>query len=82
MVTGGEKSSYDYIDTTEVYDSNLDSWVTSEAKLPRPWYGLKATTIDGRVLIFGNCQVLVPNPLVPNPPRPNPNPVQPQLNPN
>ena len=59
MVTGGELSYGVYIDNTEVYDSDLGIWVTSEAKLPRPWYGLKATTIDGRVMIFGNCILVI-----------------------
>ena len=56
MVTGGTTRDYDGIDidTTEVYDSNLGSWVISGAKLPRPMSRLRATNIDGRVLIFGN----------------------------
>ena len=54
MVTGGYQSDGGYIDTTEVYDSDLGSWVISGAKLPQPMSGLRATNIDGRVLIFGN----------------------------
>ena len=42
------------LDTSEVYDSDLGSWATSGAKLPHPTSGLRATNIDGRVLIFGN----------------------------
>jgi len=53
MVTGGYQSGY--IDNTEVYDSYLGSWVTSEARLPRPMAHLRATNIDGRVLIFGGA---------------------------
>ena len=54
MVTGGSSDDVGYVDTTEVYDSNLGIWVTSGAKLPRPMVGLRATNIDGCVLIFGN----------------------------
>jgi len=52
MVTGG----WPYTGTTEVYDSNLSSWAISGAKLPRPMDGLRATNIDGRVLIFGGYE--------------------------
>ena len=55
MVTGGYQSDGGYIDTSEVYDSDLGSWVISEAKLPQPMSGLRATNFDGHVLIFGNC---------------------------
>ena len=53
--TGGQSQSniIDY-DTSEVYDSDLGRWATSGAKLPHPTTGLRATNIDGRVLIFGN----------------------------
>ena len=40
--------------TTEVYDSELGSWAFSGAKLPQPMNGVKATNIDGCVLIVGN----------------------------
>ena len=43
----------EYIDTTEVYDSNLGSWALSGAKLPQSMRGLGAANVDGRVLIFG-----------------------------
>ena len=42
------------LDTSEVYDSDLGSWASSGAKLPQPMNMLKATNIDGCVLIFGN----------------------------
>ena len=54
LVTGGEKHFLDFLDTTEIYDTNLRKWAISGAKLPRPMKGLRATNIDGRVLIFGN----------------------------
>ena len=59
MVTGGTSDYVDYTDNTEVYDINLGSWVTSGAKLPRPMAALRATNIDGRVMIFGNCILVI-----------------------
>ena len=58
MVTGGQDLS-DYIDTTEVYDSDLGNWAISGAKLLQPMGALRATNIDGRVLIFGNCILFI-----------------------
>ena len=51
---GGQQSNAIELDTSEVYDSDLGRWATSGAKLPQPTTTLKATNIDGRVLIFGN----------------------------
>ena len=50
-MTGG----YDgyYLDSTELYDSSVGSWVIAGAKLPRPMSDLRAVNIDDRVLIFG-----------------------------
>ena len=57
-MTGGQSDPDGFktpiIVTTEVCDSELGSWAFSGAKLPQPMNGLKATNIDGRVLIFGN----------------------------
>ena len=76
MVTGGVVGGKrEETDSTEVFDSDLGSWATSGA-LPRPMYGLRATNIAGRVLIFGNihcCQA--PYPLSQKPTSPNPNQV-------
>ena len=52
MVTGGFTGSAS-LDTTETLASNQDTWATA-ATLPRPMIGLRAATIDDRVLIFGN----------------------------
>ena len=55
MVTGGwSQSEFDRLDTTETYDSNASSWVSSGAKLPRPMGGMRAANIDDSVLIFGD----------------------------
>ena len=78
MVTGGVVGGKrEETDSTEVFDSALGSWTTSGA-LPRPIYGLRATNIAGRVLIFGNihyCQALAPYPLSQKPTSPNQNQV-------
>ena len=55
MVTGGW-DEFDRLESTEVLDSILGSWATSGAKLPQSMSGLRATNIDGRVLIFGNYE--------------------------
>ena len=53
LVTGGFVENGDFLDSTEVYDPSVGTWVEAGAKLPRPMYGLRATNIDDRVLIFG-----------------------------
>ena len=52
LVSGGDDGSY-YLDSTEIFDPSLGSW-RAGAALPSPVYGLKATNIDNRVLLFGN----------------------------
>ena len=56
LVTGGKYWITDpqYLDSTEIFDPLLGSWTASGAKLPRPMNGLKAETINDRVLLFGN----------------------------
>ena len=51
LVTGGYDGQL--LDSTEVYDPSVGSWVTNGAKLPRPMSDLRAINIDDRVLIFG-----------------------------
>ena len=51
LVTGGY-----FLDSTEVYDPSVGSWVVAGAKLPRPMARLKAINIDDRVLMFGNFE--------------------------
>ena len=51
LVSGGNYAHY--LDSTEIFDPSLGSW-RAGAVLPRPMYGLTATTIDNRVLLFGN----------------------------
>ena len=74
------------LDSTETFDSGGGGWATG-AKLPRPMYGLSAANIDDRVLIFGSCQALVPNPKPISPQslqtqsKPNPTQFKTQINP-
>ena len=53
LVIGGVDENWNTLESTEVYDPSVGSWVVAGAKLPRPMYGLRATNIDDRVLIFG-----------------------------
>merc|ERR1712037_45664 len=52
MVMGGWTGS-DNTDTTETFASNEDMWTTSGGRLPRPMSGLRAATVNDRILIFG-----------------------------
>ena len=49
LVTGGEDGSH-YLDSTEIFDPLVGSWTASQAKLPRPMFGIRAENI----LMFGN----------------------------
>ena len=43
----------DIWDSTETYDSSVDTWVITKAKLPRGLQELRAININNRVLLFG-----------------------------
>ena len=55
IVSGGRDQEYnnEYLDSTELYDPQARSWQLVEAKLPMGIIGLRATTIDDRILFFG-----------------------------
>ena len=54
LVIGGLIDSVpNMLDTTETFDPMVGSWATSDAKLPQPLEGMKAASINNRVLIFG-----------------------------
>ena len=55
LVTGGNVGQYwsDQLDSTETFDPLVGIWTASGAKLAMPMIGLKAETINGRLLIFG-----------------------------
>ena len=51
FVTGGQTES-DLLDSTEIYDPDVGSWIAGAA-LPSPMYYLQAASIGNRVLVFG-----------------------------
>ena len=51
LVSGGYEPYA--LDSTEIFDSSLGSWIAGTA-LPSRRNGLRATNIDNRVLLFGN----------------------------
>ena len=51
MVTGGRLDGVD-LDSTELYDPSTGHWRMS-GPLPSARYGLRAATVDNRVLVFG-----------------------------
>ena len=58
MVTGGDVFFDMYRDTTELFDTSAGSWRVVEGLLPAPMYGLRAVTVDNRVMAFGEIQTL------------------------
>ena len=56
MVTGGGYGR-GYLDSTEIF--NDDVWRMVTAKLPAPMLNLRVTTINNRVLAFGNPLLFV-----------------------
>ena len=54
IVTGGfgPIGSGNFLDSTELYNSNLGSW-NYGARLPKAMQSLRGSNIDGRILIFG-----------------------------
>ena len=53
LVTGGYSGRGHLLDSAEVYDPSVGTWVVNGAKLPTPMSDLRAINIDDRVLIFG-----------------------------
>ena len=54
LVIGGVDENWNTLESTEVYDPSVGSWVVAGAKLPRPMSGQRAINILNKVLIFGN----------------------------
>ena len=54
MVTGGDVFFGMYRDTTELFDTSVGSWRVVKGLLPVPMYGLRAATVDNKVMAFGN----------------------------
>ena len=60
-MTGGTDCD-DNLDSTEVYDPRVGSWVMTGAKLPTPMCCLSAINIDDQVLIFGRFLNIISEP--------------------
>ena len=60
IVTGGYGpiGSANFLDSTEIYNSNLGSW-NYGARLPKAMQSLRGTNIDGRILIFGKMKMIL-----------------------
>ena len=63
LVTGGYNNNngeLNILDTTETLRPGSEWQVISSAKLPKPMYGVRVTTMDNRVLLFGElcCDVI------------------------
>ena len=58
MVTGGDVFFGMYRDTTELFDTSVGSWRVVQGLLPAPMYGLRAATVDNKVMAFGKIQRL------------------------
>ena len=57
LVTGGEDEDYKDLDTTELLRPGSGWQVISSARLPRPSGGVRVTTVDNRVLLFGEWNI-------------------------
>ena len=52
MVTGGYDDDYNRLDSTELLRPGSD-WQVITSRLPRLMDGVRVTTVDNRVLLFG-----------------------------
>ena len=57
LVTGGYDEHINYLDTTELLRPGSGWQEISSARLPRPMYGVRLSTVDNRVLLFGELNV-------------------------
>ena len=58
MVSGGLAGyGFTVLDTTEVFQDN--EWRTVRGKLPQTMHAMKATTINGKILLFGNIYYII-----------------------
>ena len=60
LVTGGWGPRYEHLASTEVYRPSAGEWreVTGGA-LPRPLRGVRVVTLNNRVLLFGEKEILL-----------------------
>ena len=53
----GDDAVYNYLDSTEILRPGSEWQVITSARLPRPMYGVGVTTVDNRVLLFGEWNI-------------------------
>ena len=53
LVTGGYDGDYNNLDTTEMLRPGSEWQVITSARLPRPMSEVRVTTVDNRVILFG-----------------------------
>ena len=58
LVTGGYDGD-NRLDTTEFLRPRSDWRVITSARLPRPMYGVRVTTVDNRVILFGEWNIII-----------------------
>ena len=52
-MTGGYDNDYNILDSTELLRPGSDWQEITSARLPRPMRGVSVSTVDNRVLLFG-----------------------------
>ena len=57
LVTGGRDDGNNNLDTTELLRPGSEWQVITSARLPRPMYGVGVTTVDNRVILFGEWNI-------------------------
>ena len=55
----GDRAVYNYLDSTEILRPGSEWQVISSARLPRPMWRVRVTTVDNRVLLFGECRQIL-----------------------
>ena len=53
----GDEAKHNYLDSTEILRPGSEWQEISSARLPRPMYGVGVTTVDNRVILFGEWNI-------------------------
>ena len=62
-MTGGYDDGLNNLDSTELLRPGSDWQEITSARLPRPMRGVRVSTVDNRVLLFGECTEILSLPL-------------------
>ena len=57
LVTGGRDDGNNNLDTTELLRPGSEWQVITSARLPRPMLAVGVTTVDNRVILFGEWNI-------------------------